>query len=296
MNLELGMPSTPHNWGQSLSGPPILDKIVGGAVPSIVRRWRGIAPGIDQAALDHHFISVHLGGAKRLHRRGEGKAEERVVRPGAYSVVPAGSAFHWETEGPVDFAHFYFDPKIVDHVVASAFDRNPSYIQVEETLGDADAMITAMAFGLLDELASDDRQQSYVEDMLHLLLCRMLRLNSNARRNSPLARHVLAPFRLRRSLDFIEANLGKQIGVEDIAAASGVSRFHFSRAFRETTGSAPYAFLLGRRIALAKMLLINSAQPLADISSQSGFTSLSQFSRMFKRETGVCPSSFRQRQ
>ena len=290
------MPSSPESWGQSLSGPPLLDKVVGGAVPSIVRRWKGIAPVIDQVSLDHHFVSIHLGGPKLLHRRGEGKALERDVRAGAHSVVPAGAAFQWETKGPIDFAHFYFNPKIVDHVVASAFDRNPSYIEVEETLGDADDMITSLALGLLDELESDDRQQCYVEEMLHLLVCRMLRLHSNARQTLPLARHVLAPFRLRRALDFIETHLGSQIGVEDIAAASGISRFHFSRAFRETTGSAPYAFLLGRRIALAKMLLINNALPLADIARQSGFANLSQFSRMFKRETGVCPSNFRQRQ
>ncbi len=296
MKVELGVPSSPDRWGHSLSAPPILDKLVGSAVPTTIRRWRGISPDIDQAALDHHFISIHLGGAKRLHRRGEGSAAERDVGPGAYSVVPAGAAFRWQTEGPIDFAHFYFDPKIVDNVVAAAFDRNPSFVGMEETLGESDPLIEALALGLLEEVEGDDSQQAYIDDMLHLLLCRVLRLHSNVRRSAPLARHVLAPFRLRRSLDFIEANLARQIGVEDIAAASGVSRFHFSRAFRETTGSAPYAFLLGRRLAVAKMLLINGAQPLAEVAAQSGFTSLSQFSRMFKRETGICPSSFRQRQ
>ncbi len=131
--------------------------------------------------------------------------------------------------------------------------------------------------------------------MLHLLLCRVLRLHSNARTSAPFARDVLAPFRLRRSLDFIEAHLGNQIGVGDIAAASGLSRFHFSRAFRQTTGSAPYAYLLGRRIAAAKMLLIKSERPLAEIAAQCGFTSLSQFSRIFKREISICPSHFRAR-
>lgn len=290
------MNSSPHSWGQSLSGPPVLDEVVSGPVPSIVRRWKGVAPDIDQAALDHHFVSIHLGGAKLLRRRGEGKTAERDVRSGAHSVVPAGAAFRWETAGPIDFAHFYFKPKVVDHVVASGFNRDPINIQIEDALGDADDMITSLALGLLEELESDERQQCYVEDMLHLLLCRILRLHSNARQTSPLAKHALAPFRLRRALDFIEAHLGSQISVEDIAAASGVSRFHFSRAFHETTGSAPYAFLLGRRIALGKMLLTDDSLPLANIATQSGFTNLGQFSRIFKRVTGSCPSSFRRRQ
>jgi len=294
--LDRKAPTAPAVWAQSLSGPPILDCTVGGLVPASVRRWRGIAPDIDQVALDQHFVSIHLGGAKRLQRRGEGQAAICDVDSGAYSVVPAGAAFHWNTAGPIDFAHFYFDPKLVDHVVASAFDRDPFYTQLQETLGEADPLVRSLAFGLIEELEAGDPQQAYLEDMLHLLLCRVLRLHSNARRSAPLARHVLAPFRLRRSLDFIEAHLGSQIGVGDIAAASGISRFHFSRAFRQTTGNSPYAYLLGRRIAAAKMLLIRSERPLVEVAEQCGFASLSQFSRMFKREAGICPSSFRNRQ
>ena len=265
-------------------------------MPASFRRWRGIAPNIDQVALDQHYVSIHLGGAKRLLRRGEGQTAICDVKSGAYSVVPAGAAFRWETAGPINFAHFYFNPKLVDHVVTSAFDRDPSYVQLQETLGDADPLVRSLALGLIEELEAGDPQHAYLEDMLHLLLCRVLRLHSNARRSARLGRHVLAPFRLRRSLDFIEAQLGSQIGVGDIAAASGISRFHFSRAFRQTTGSSPYAYLLGRRIAAAKMLLVHSERPLGEIAEQCGFASLNQFSRMFKRDAGICPSSFRNRQ
>lgn len=286
----------PDDWARTLSGAPILDRQVGGLVPASVRRWQGIDPDICQLALDKHFVSIHLGGSKRLVRSGEGNSATRDVASGAYSVVPAGAAFQWRTIGPIDFVHFYFDPKLVNHVIATAFDRDPAYVQLEESLGEGDSLVRALALSMLDELAGDGINQAYVDDMMHLLLCRVLRLHSNARRSTPLAPHVLAPYRLRRALDFIEANLGNAIGVGDIAAASGVSQFHFSRAFRHTVGLAPYAFLIDRRIAAAKALLINSEQPLTAIAGQCGFTSLSQFSRMFKRDVGSCPSDFRDRQ
>ncbi len=131
-------------------------------MPVSVRRWRGIAPDIDQVALDQHFVSIHLGGAKRLLRRGEGRRAMRDVGSGAFSVVPAGAAFYWETVGPIDFAHFYFEPKLVDHVVASAFDRDPSYAQLQETLGDADPLIGSLTLSLIEELEADDPQQAYL--------------------------------------------------------------------------------------------------------------------------------------
>ena len=294
--LKSVRPTAPSIWAGTLSGGPVLERELAGLVPVAVRRWQGIDADIDQYALSQHFISVHLGGPKRLVRHGEGHTATRDVASGAYSVVPAAAAFQWQTTGPIDFAHIYFDPKVVDHVVEQAFDRDPRHVQLEEHLGHEDRLTGVLALHLLEELKGGELQQAYIDDLLHLLLCRVLRQHSNARGCSQAAPHVLAPYRLRRALDFIEVHLGEQVGVADIAAASGVSRFHFSRAFHRATGKAPYAYLLDRRIAAAKALLINSDIALAEIGARCGFASASQFSRMFKGDTGVTPSSYRDRQ
>lgn len=262
-------------------------------LPATVRRWCDVAPDIDQVALDRHYLSIHLGGSKRLLRRGEGGTAVREVKSGAYSIVPAGAAFRWETAGPIDFMHVYFDPKSVDGVVERVFDRDPAGVRLEDSLGGDDPLIRSLGDNLLDELAEVEPQQAYLDDLLRLLLCRALRLHSNARQSQALAKHSLAPYRLRRALDFIEANLAETIGVGDIADASGVSRFHFSRAFHRATGKAPYAYLLDRRIAAAKMLLMHSDLALIEVGARCGFSSASQFSRMFKSETATTPSAFR---
>lgn len=281
-------------WAKTLSCAPIVDCRVDGLVPGAVRHWRGVTPEIDQVALDQHYVSVHLGGPKRLWRRGEGAVATRDVGPGDYSVVPAGAAFQWRTIGPIDFVHFYFDPGVLDQVIAGAFDRDPGRILLEDCLGESDPLIRAMALGLLEELTAEDSQQACLDDMLHLLLCRVLRRHSNVRAAQP-ARHALAPYRLRRALDFVEAHLGDPIGVADIAGASGFSRYHFSRAFREATGRSPYAFLLEARIAAARHMLLTTQLSLDAIAAQCGFAGTSQLSRMFKREIGVPPQTFRNR-
>ncbi|MCA1660915.1 MAG: AraC family transcriptional regulator [Novosphingobium sp.] len=292
---EATRPMPPALWAQTLSGTPVLDRKIGGVAPASVRRWFNVEPDIDQPALDHHYLSVHLGGAKRLCRRGEGAVATRDIVLGAHSIVPAGAAFRWETIGPIDFVHFYFAPKLVDHVVASAFDRDPAHVFVREALGDMDPMIHTLAINLIDELSHEGCQQAYLDDMLHLLLCRSLRLHSNVRNDTARARHALAPHRLKRALDFIEAHLAMPIGVSEIAQASGMSRFHFSRMFQQSTGRPPYAHLLHRRIVLAKALLLRSDASLTAIAAQCGFSNASQFSRMFKRETGATPTAFRNR-
>lgn len=293
MASQLPTLMAPSAWSETLSGSPILDKPIAALVPAHLRRWQGIAPDIEQAALDHHFVSIHLGGAKRLHRRGEGHSQSRDVADCAYSVIPAGSAFSWTTEGPVDFAHIYFAPSTLDHVIAEAFDRDPSRITFGDALGEEDLLTGSLALALIDELSGDDANRAYLDDLMHLLLCRMLRLHANVHDITDRARHALAPFRLRRAFEFIEENIAAPIGVTEMATASGVSPYHFSRAFRQTTGRPPYAYLLDRRIAKAKALLAESDASLTTIARQCGFTSLSQFSRMLRRDTGITPTRFR---
>ena len=262
-------------------------------MPALVRRWQGIDPEIDQSALDHHYISIHLGGAKRLRRTGEGARQSRETVSGAHSVVPAGAAFQWSTEGPVDFAHLYFDPAAFDRVIEEAFGRDPARVDLHEALGVADALIASIASALLDELQTGNAQRAYLDDLMHLLAVRLLRLHSNAGEVGNGAVQLLAPFRLRRAVDFIEENLAAPIGVAEIAMAAGISAYHFSRAFRQATGRPPYAFLLERRLVKAKHLLGEREGSLTHIAQACGFTSLSQFSRTFRRGTGVAPSCYR---
>jgi AraC family transcriptional regulator len=285
---------TPATWSARLSAAPILDRSVKALVPGLVRRWQGIDPDIDQAALDSHFISLHLGGAKRLRRRGEGKNLCCETAGDAHSIVPAGASFHWQTDGPVDFVHIYFAPATLAGVIAETFDRDPARVSLQDALGERDPLLATLARSLLDELSDDGGSCAYLDDLMHLIACRALRLHSNVSASANRAQHALAPFRLRRAIDFIEEHLPEAIGVTEIAQASGVSPFHFSRAFRQATGKPPYAYLLERRIARARAMLASGGS-LGEIARLCGFASLGQFSRAFRRETGMTPTLFRER-
>lgn len=284
---------SPGTWGETLPCAPILNCRISHSTPVLVRRWRNISPDIDQAALDHHFLSIHLGGPKRLLRTGEGIKCSREVEDGAHSVVPAGAAFQWNTVGPVDFAHVYVAPNALNALIAETFDRDPARIEFRECLGKSDQLVRSLALTLLEEMVGSDLHRAYVDDIVQLLLSRLLCLHSDVKRSKTCAQHTLAPFRLRRALEFIEANLKEPVGVAEIAAASGISPFHFSRAFRQTTGRPPYAYLLERRIARSKELLRNCDLKLLAIATQCGFTSLSQFSRMFRHHAGGTPTRYR---
>ena len=286
-------PRSPRNFGRSLSGPPIVrsDASLSGA---LICWWRDVAPDIAQPALDQHYVTMHLGGAKRIRRSGEGRSQVVEISTGALSIVPAGAAYQWSTRGPVEFAHLYLRPQAIERVGAEEFDRDLSALCLEDRLGVHDGLMQALFMAMLEEIAQRSvRSRLYLDTLLHSLMLRLLRGYAAAPRTPLRARHSMAPARLRRVTDYMESNLADDIALADLASVAAMSPFHFSRAFASVTGTPPYAYLVQRRIEHAKTLLNSGAEPVSLIATRCGFHSAGQFCRMFKRATGCSPLRYR---
>jgi AraC-like DNA-binding protein len=106
----------------------------------------------------------------------------------------------------------------------------------------------------------------------------------------------LAPGITRRISEYIDSHLGESISLEAMAEISGLSVFHFARAFRQSTGLAPHAYLVQRRIEQAERLLSRTDLPLSEIALAVGFSDHSHFARHFRRLTGTTPSFARWQQ
>lgn len=103
----------------------------------------------------------------------------------------------------------------------------------------------------------------------------------------------LAAWQARRSVDYIEQHLGTKLTTEEIAAAIGLSKSHFSRAFKSTLGSSPMAYVAARRVERAKHLIVGSVESLAVVALECGFADQSHLNRLFRRVVGVTPGQWR---
>ncbi|WP_457576106.1 AraC family transcriptional regulator [Desulfomarina sp.] len=106
------------------------------------------------------------------------------------------------------------------------------------------------------------------------------------------AKEKFFPDSVMRATEFINDNPEKKISLEDIAAAAGLSRFHFLRVFKKATGMSPYAYLLHRRLQLAKES-IKKKKSLTDSALDAGFADQSHLSRRFKAAYGITLHQYR---
>lgn len=109
----------------------------------------------------------------------------------------------------------------------------------------------------------------------------------------PAKRIYLSPPKLKRVIDFIEANLQESIGLDDLARAAGLSANHFLRVFKLATGKTPYHFLRARRLERARQMLADDAMPLAELALECGFANQAHFTAAFSREVGISPGRYR---
>jgi AraC-like DNA-binding protein len=103
----------------------------------------------------------------------------------------------------------------------------------------------------------------------------------------PPARHLL------RARDLADARYFEPLDVDDLAQAAGLSKAHFSRAFRDAFGETPHGYLLTRRLERAAALLRQTDRSVAEICLAVGLQSVGSFTTSFGRAYGMSPTSYR---
>ena len=105
----------------------------------------------------------------------------------------------------------------------------------------------------------------------------------------------LDPVRVAALIAYIDAHFAEPITVDDLARLCGLSRFHFARRVRRTTGESPHGYLIAKRLARARELLEGTALPISEIATQVGYRTQAHFTSLFSSKLGVTPGAYRRR-
>lgn len=98
---------------------------------------------------------------------------------------------------------------------------------------------------------------------------------------------------MEKTAEFMRKHCGETLSVEFLARRAGLSTCYFQRLFTQTFGMTPHAYLTELRLFKARDLMLYTTLTLSEIAMQSGFSSIHNFSRAFKRLQGTTPTEFR---
>lgn len=159
-----------------------------------------------------------------------------------------------------------------------------------------DVRLFRLAQDLADELMQEEAgQEMVIGALIEQLVVHLLRHHSNVRRSEELelSRVGLVDRRIRRAIELMHGNMGRDLPLEEIAAAAYLSPFHFARLFKKLTGASPHAYLATLRTTRAQTLLAETDLSISEVAERVGYSSPSHFTKAFRQSTGLTPRAFR---
>lgn len=241
--------------------------------------------------VDAHFVVAHLRNPTQMNARWNGRWVRTRTVPGRIMIVPAHHETYWEWDGEIEELQIFLRPALLEQAACELNQRNVSLVS---GIAIEDRQIWSIAMDLQCELdAAGVGTRLFADTSAQRLALALLRGHSTLSPGTRTASTSIAPIRLKRALDFIEAGLCEDLPLGSIAAAAGVSEFHFARAFKRATGRTPHRYLTERRLVRAQHLLRTTDLRLADIAQASGFGSQSHFTCAFRAFTGTTPKRYR---
>lgn len=262
------------------------------------RNWGGIVADLHwwqkageatSVAPDHDVVAMRVAGMTPLTQRRDGKIDERVVAPGNIGIHARGMDSHWSWTRPGAIMLFRIQPDLI----AEVHRHVSGPLDLPNSFGFRDRGF-ANYFDLanLELHAPDGPAKALRWQALSLAISAHL-VESIARREVISAPKTgLGPAVLKRVLDYIGDHWQEPLSLQVLADVAGVSRFHFARMFKLSTGSSVMECVERMRLDRARALIVGGRHTLADIAMLSGFVDQSHFARRFRRAFDQSPGKF----
>lgn len=212
-------------------------------------------------------------------------------KPGSILFVPAGChLLGWEAGAPTAaYLSLSVDPSFVTELLGRATPNlRPS---LSPDLGCEDPVLMNAARGIGAEIQGQGPLSALlVESYVATIFAQLLRRQRYVR---SVRKGGLTPASLDRVIEKIDQSLDVGLSLSQLAELVNLSIPHFCRAFKQSLGCPPHAFIVRRRIDRAKEYLRHSSMSVTDIALTCGFSNSSHFSNAFRREIGMTPGDYR---
>jgi AraC family transcriptional regulator len=133
----------------------------------------------------------------------------------------------------------------------------------------------------------------YVDSIGQALAAALMQARGVVRRTMRAYRGGLAPYRMRRVVEFMQEHLERDLTLQQIAEVAGLSTAYFSQLFRQSAGVSPHEYMLRARVERAQEMLKQPEMRVLDVAIACGFQTQQHFARVFREFCKVSPSEFR---
>jgi AraC family transcriptional regulator len=241
-----------------------------------------------------HVIMAYNGSMQRVERRSGRSVAIGTFRPGVVIVIPQGSSSRWDIPKPVDVVQLYLPPTTLKRIADEANTATP--IDLLERTGHPDPITSRLLLSASDSLEGNGALDALFRHQLtDLLATRVLAAHTGSPTTIQPTMGGLSPKVMLRAIERLRSDSDADVSLAALASDAGLSRFHFCRAFKDSTGLSPHAWLRQYRIEQAMNMLRDTDESVVSVAVALGYSSQTAFAAAFRKLTGETPSDWRRR-
>ena len=238
-------------------------------------------------------ISLHVGTSVAVDCRRGGERHRGTTIHGDLEIIPPNLGGIWELKAPDTALVIGLNLRVLKRVVEES-GSDPDKLHVLNRFQARDPQIEHIGWALKAEMESGyPSGRSYMEGLATGLAARLIQNHSSLARPSRAIDAALPGRKLKAILGYIEDNLGRDLGLGEIAGLAGLSVSHFKTMFRKSMGMPPHQYLMRRRVERAAMQLRRGRLPIAQIALENGFCHQSHLALHTRRVLGLTPQELR---
>jgi AraC family transcriptional regulator len=244
--------------------------------------------------MSHHVIMAYNGALQRTERRSGRSIAIGTFRPGVVIIIPEGSSSRWDIPKPVDVIQLYLPHATLKRVADEA--GSAASTELLERTGHPDPITSRLLLSAADALESNRPLDAlFRQQLTDLLATRILAAHTGAPTTFQPTMGGLSPKVLLRAIERLRSDSDADVSLDALASDAGLSRFHFCRAFKESTRLSPHAWLRQHRLEQAMNMLRDTDTSIVSVAAALGYSSQTAFAAAFRKLTGETPSDWRKR-
>ena len=237
---------------------------------------------------DRHVVSVQRAGVIQSHE----DESPRYWYPGSVWICPVRAPQTSYTFLDARFTIVMLDPAFVRQAIGDAVNADSMEI-LSRGVPFRDEQLDHLLRAAEIEIESGlPGGRLFLESLGTALSAHLLTHHATKRVTPRQCRNTMPQYLLRRTIDFIQENLGKNISLADLSAGVQMSKYHFCHLFKRSTGLSPHQYVKRERVQRARQLLAEHRLSLVEIANELGFSDQSHFTRTFHTVVGVTPSQY----
>src|SRR5258706_13545328 len=244
--------------------------------------------------MTHHVVMAYNGAVQRMERRSGRFASTGTFRPGVVIIIPEGSSSRWDIPKPVDVVQLYLPHTMLERVAREADTATPT--DLLERTAHPDPITSRLLLTAADAMEGNGALDTLFRYQLtDLLATRLLAAHTGSSTTFQPTLGGLSPNVLRRAIERLRSDSDADVSLAALSSDAGLSRFHFCRAFKESTGLSPHAWLRQHRLEQAMHMLRDTDASVVSVAAALGYASQTAFAAAFRKLTGETPSDWRRR-